>query len=338
MPLLGLLAFHGLNVVRGGSVERPNKFPPSRTAITDFLHEKIGLAPGGKFNGRVATMTGYGSSTDTSWSQAFRYDLGLIPSVGNEHRNIGMWYFNIPTLFEFSHLIRPLLFTVVSEFLARKMDGQELNILNLRRADPGILRLLGVRYLLTDTPSPAAGMQRVVSLPIPDHPFPLAVDEIPGPDIGVSPATAVALKGNQALLRIGETGFDFDATAIVQEEINQPLTRAEDVKITVERGGIRVQASSIGDSLVVIPFQFSHCLRVSSNRDGAAPRLIKADFLLTGIVFHGDLDVAIGYRQGPFVGVWCGIADLREDREALQGLNVGDLSGDQAYAIGLSRK
>jgi hypothetical protein len=79
-------------------------------------------------------------------------------------------------------------------------------------------------------------------------------------------------------------------------------------------------AAMTGDSLVVIPFQFSHCLRASSSGDSASPKLIRANFLLTGLVFHGDLDDTINYRQGPFVGIWCGLNDLREDRTALQSI------------------
>jgi hypothetical protein len=317
-PLLGLSVVHGLNGLRGGGVERPNVFPPSRTVVTEYLRQKIGLTPDGQFNGRVATITGYGSSPDTSWDQAFAYDLGLIRSIGNEHRTIGMWYYNIPTLIEFNHAIRPLLFAVVSGFLARSEDGQELNILNVRRANLGILRLLGVRYVVTDTPGPAAGMQRLFSLSIPDHQFPLALDEVPSPDIGVSPTNILVLNGNETLQKIGETGFDFETTVIVPDDIKQPLTRATDVRISIERGAIRVQAASSGDSLVVIPFQFSHCLSVSSSGDSTAPTMIRADFLLTGIVFHGHLDAAVSYRQGPLARVWCGISDLQEDRRALQ--------------------
>jgi hypothetical protein len=43
------------------------------------------------------------------------------------------------------------------------------------------------------------------------------------------------------------------------------------------------------------------------------PELRRADLLLTGILFDGDLDVTIQYRQGPFEAVNCRLYDRNDD-------------------------
>jgi hypothetical protein len=316
LPLLTLLGLHGPNYLKHADNDRPNVFPPSETAITKYLSGDIGLATGRVFNGRVATITSPTSAGGATWDDAFRNDIELIQSLGNEHRTIGMWFYGIPTLIEFNHLIRPLLFAVTKTYLAHDEDGQSLNILNFRDANIKILRLLGVRYLVTDRPTPTVGARRILSIPAKKNSI-LALDEISDPNIGVSPTQTIVRTGRQALDALSASEFDFETTAIVSNEGNVPLSRAVDVHISVEQGGLRVQASSGGTSMVVIPFQFSHCFRLSSRGPGNDPTLLRADFLLTAILFRGNLDALLEYRQGPFAGMLCGLKDFFEDRRAL---------------------
>jgi hypothetical protein len=314
MPLVALIVLHGYNFLSGFDDGRPNIYPPKPSAISEFLRSSVGLLPGRDFNGRVVTITGVDGTT---WDDAFRYDLNLIKAVGNDHRTIGMWFYNIPTLIEFSHAIRPLLFAVTKAHLAREHDGQQLNILNFREANIGILRLLGVRYLVTDRPIPAEGTKRIIVMPVPGASSSLALDELPSPNVGVSPTKIAAEDGKEALRMLSDINFNFETTAIVSREIRIPLVPATDIHLVVERGGLRIEATSAGDSLIIIPFQYSHCLRAISRSSGRELPLIRSDFLLTGLLFNGKLDADIEYRQGPFFGTQCGLYDVHEDRQAL---------------------
>ena len=318
LPLLALVILHGPHYLRDRSNGRPNVFPPRSTEITEFLRNEIGLSLGSPFRGRVATMTGY-SDSDTSWIQAFTDDLGYIEEVGNEHRSIGLWYYNIPTLFEFSHTIRPRLYIVTKNLLARETDSQFRTVLNFRRPNLDVLRLLGVRYLVTDSPAPAEGMRRVRTMAL-LHGRSLAVDETQDANLGVSPIQIHVGTDREALRWLTQSAIDFETTAILPAQAIEPggLTRATDVAMIGERGGFRVRAVTSGDSLIILPIQFSHCLRASANNGSTQPKVVRADFLLTGLYFHGVLDSLIEYRQGPFVGTSCGLEDLRDDRDAMQ--------------------
>jgi len=68
------------------------------------------------------------------------------------------------------------------------------------------------------------------------------------------------------------------------------------MQLTVIRGGLHVAGHSEGTSLVVLPQQYSHCLKP---RDPAV-RLVRADFLLTGMIFSGDVDTDIRFDYGIF--------------------------------------
>jgi hypothetical protein len=66
--------------------------------------------------------------------------------------------------------------------------------------------------------------------------------------------------------------------------------------LSVVRGGLHVSGRSDGTSLVVLPQQFSNCLRA----DDARVRLVRANLIMTGIIFSGAVDTDISFDYGIF--------------------------------------
>jgi hypothetical protein len=67
--------------------------------------------------------------------------------------------------------------------------------------------------------------------------------------------------------------------------------------LTVNRGGgFHVSGHSDGTSLVILPQQFTNCLKASDSR----VRIVRANFLWTGVVFSGDIDTDIWFAYGMF--------------------------------------
>jgi hypothetical protein len=91
-------------------------------------------------------------------------------------------------------------------------------------------------------------------------------------------------------------------------------------------GGFHLSGRSDGSSLVVLPEQFSHCLRPRDER----VHIIRADLLMTGVIFSGDVDTDILFDYGIFTP-GCRRADLA-DVQRLQ-VNVDSrashLTGDR---------
>lgn len=311
-PFAAVLAWHGSNILHESRNSRPNVYPPKPSVITAFLKSEVGITSGALFHGRVATMTGHGLPAGISWNEMFGLDIELIGALGNEHRTIGLWYYKIPTLIEFSHTIPPLFYAVVTRFLVPLGDVQQRDIVNMRLPNLKILRLLGVRYIVTDggvTP----GTDRLRTLAVPNGIAPLAVDEIPHVNLGLSPIEAVPLVStNDALAWLGREDADFRRTAMLSGSDIGPFKEAHDIAIQIERGGWRVRANSDGHSLLVVPFAFSNCLQVVHSENASTPELRRADLLLTGIIFDRALDAAVKYRQGPFENAECRLNDFSE--------------------------
>jgi len=321
LPLLGLGIMHGSHFMRGLATDRPNVFPPKDSKIIEFLRNQIGLSIGEQFRGRAITITGY-NDADTSWTNAFTQDMRRIREVGNEHRSIGLWYSNIPTLFEFSHTIRPRLYMITKYLLAKNTSPQFRTVLNFRRPNLQVLSLLGVRYLVTDEPTPKDGTRRIRSVALPGGQL-LAADEIPNPNLGMSPTKIMVASDRDAFQLLEKGDFDFTENVVVPQQLESSFTRATDIQIEVVRGGLRVRASSHGHSFLVLPVQYSHCLQTLRLDGGQPPEIEQVDFLLTGLIFDGDLDTILQYREGPFQSS-CGLEDYQQDKAAVESI---DLSG-----------
>ena len=76
------------------------------------------------------------------------------------------------------------------------------------------------------------------------------------------------------------------------------------------RGGLHVSGHSEGTSLVVLPQQFSNCLRARDQR----VRLVRANLMMTGLIFSGDLDTDIDFDYGIFTPN-CRRADLADMKQ-----------------------
>jgi hypothetical protein len=90
--------------------------------------------------------------------------------------------------------------------------------------------------------------------------------------------------------------FDFTRQVVLSTEISDHLVPARDMKLSVIRGGLHVSGRSDGTSLVVLPLQYSNCLRAHDDQ----ARLVRANLIMTGIIFSGAIDTDISFDYGIF--------------------------------------
>jgi hypothetical protein len=64
-----------------------------------------------------------------------------------------------------------------------------------------------------------------------------------------------------------------------------------------------VQASARSRSLLVLPFEYSHCLRLDAANGKA--RLVPVNLQQTGLLFQGSVEARIIYRFGLFADSGC---------------------------------
>ncbi len=147
--------------------------------------------------------------------------------------------------------------------------------------------------------SELSGEEEIYRGSVLDHP--LYMYRIVGANLGdFSPTQTVhATDAAQIVDHLRAPGFDGRELAIVEEELPETLVAAGNVKVSLHKGPrIHVEAQSAGTSLLVLPFEFSHCLQV---RGTGLDRIIPVNLAQTGLVIRAELRTFKGVQ----------LADLR---------------------------
>src|SRR5262249_22746601 len=120
--------------------------------------------------------------------------------------------------------------------------------------------------------------------------------------------------------------FDFKRHVVLPAAPSATLVPADDMRLSPIRGGFHLSGHSSGTSLVVLPLQFSNCLRARDER----VRIVRADLLMTGLIFSGAVDTDILFDYGIFTP-GCRRADLADVRGLQMSIEsrMPHLSGDR---------
>jgi hypothetical protein len=290
-------------------VSCPNSFSPIvETAITKYLQQAIGFHPNSLFRGLVATFTGYQQKTSINWFDLHNHDYGIWQKTGNDHRTVGLWRYNIPTLFQYGSLTTPPYYLMLTRFFSRPEDKQMRATIVLTRLVEKMLKLWGVRFLIVDFDL-SVGASRV-TLPVSGQQS-LRLIELNDFNRGqYSPIKVIDATDFQSALNVMRNpSFDGTREVVTSAEIPTDLEAAADVELKVEKYGLSIRASSSGQSILVLPAQFSHCWTVYGQGD---PFLFRANIMQLGIGFKGRLDASLVFRYGPILAAHCRLEDLRD--------------------------
>jgi hypothetical protein len=247
-------------------------------------------------------------------------------ATGNLHDGPGLWQDDVPTLMESNTLMTPASFVFLRAFLTNPDDSQYRTIVGMRRIDPRILKIIGVRFVITDLPITGVTPRAEVPIPVSSKAlqltgfayrdldrFDLYLYEFDGVNVGqFSPTeTKLVANANQALGYLADGEMALDHSVVVNEPLSGPLTEAKLELFTIGRDQYRVRANSAGRSILLLPIEFSRCLKISDVA-GGAPRLFRADLMLTGVLFERQLDAQISFHTGPFHNSRCRLDDLAD--------------------------
>jgi hypothetical protein len=122
---------------------RRGGFPIGPTPITDYLSSKIASAIDQDLRGLVATFSGY--IDQDAWVIHKLQDANVEFAIGNDHREVGLWYFHIPTLLQYSPFITAPYYLVLTEFASRPTVVQVRRWILLTYVNERMLKLWGVR-------------------------------------------------------------------------------------------------------------------------------------------------------------------------------------------------
>jgi hypothetical protein len=293
-------------------------YPPARSPLTDILERELRLEPGTRFRGYAANFAGTSLREERiSWLDQHFIDQHVFkPTLGNEHRFVGLGHFFIPILNDYTQYTTPAYHAFGTRLLARPEDGQLRNIVLVTIPKAHLLRALGVRYVLTESElrdgrEVARAQAKEVTLRLYD---------LGSPNTGsYSPTNPIVVASASDAITELRKPLDLERNVVVFEPISDKLVPAETSRLYAERGAMRIAATSKGTSLLVLPVQFTRCLRPAQHDQY---RLIRANLLQAAIVFRGALDLNLRMSTGPFTNSGCRLQDLR-DMEVIKMREVG---------------
>jgi hypothetical protein len=262
---------------------------PDEPELGQFLKTNIGYRHDPRFRGSVFFYT-------------FGYDEFLTMDA--------LWVARVPTANEYSQLVTPQAIYFLHQLIKRDLT-YDLNWFRPWINTGGVsfsmlfrtFRALGVRYLGGYEPLHIPGIEDFPSTSFPrrqpgNPPGRWVMHEIPDINLGnYSPTEVMTVRSAAEMIAaLAAPNFDFTRQAVLSTEIRDHLVPARDMKLSVIRGGLHVSGRSDGTSLVALPLQYSNCLRAHDDR----ARLVRANLIMTGIIFSGAIDTDISFDYGIF--------------------------------------
>ena len=284
--------------------------------LLSYFRDRIGLEPGGPFRGAVHFLLGVGGGRPTGETSGA---LAIRATQEN------LWSHAVATISDYNQLTPPEPFYFVGTLFKRDMRAL-LNTLDFFWGSGAYtpaywttLQLLGARYHASKWPLPAEvdpGLPLIAMPPRPeraDEPQGTwYVYELPRPNIGDYSPTEIITAGTgpEIMAILSRPGFDYTRQVVLAPGLDGALVPARDMRFSIIRGGSHVSGKSSGTSLVVLPQLFSHCLRARDPR----VRFVRADLMMAGVIFTGDIDTDILFDYGLF-SPGCRRADLADLRQ-----------------------
>jgi hypothetical protein len=303
-----LLTAFGLACV-SSRVDGQWPIPPSLPPIVETLASHTAIRNGAPFEGRVATVVPLKSEADP-WVQQRNGMLRLAIASGNDHFSTGLWWYRIPTLLEYNQFSSPAMHALRKAVLEPSSRPHYRNVAVYTQPNPRIFELLGVRYLIVPATLGQTGTTRQIET-IANETWRL--EELPAPNLGTYTPTIIehAPSISQMIDRVAAADFDPATRAVTAGDLSQPLVPAKEIALYFSGGDVRVTGTSSGQTLVVIPREYSHCLELIPNSPGTAS-LHRVDGVLTGVLFDRKVDAVVAFRTGPFHNPTCRYQDFRD--------------------------
>ena len=225
----------------------------------------------------------------------------------------------IPILNDYSHTLSPSAFLFYKQFLFDDSDLQRRNHIVFSAKNLDIYRLLGVRYLITKdldlglSVTDANLVSKSNSLMTDNYLF--EIDEV---NVGnFSPTIVVHASSMLETFKImSSANFSVDQDLVLQTKIREDLVPAISASLEIINGDLRLRAESLATSIIVLPLEFSHCLKfIEKDENSGFLGAQIGDGFLTAVMFEKTLDLDIRFRFGLLGNSGCRLRDLNEFRD-----------------------
>jgi hypothetical protein len=289
--------------------------------ITAYLKEHAAITPGMLFRGYTVTYfgdsagplrsaTGYeGPHNGTDMYVRARDYMDI--HYGNRLQEVDLWQFNIPTIEEYGQWVTRQSMAFARRMFANPGDNFYPWSVNVYKLDWDLLKLAGVRFVITDLLIQAPGVTLRAQQTSPTGVGPINLYEIANPNLGTySPVHAEVAAGfDDALSRVIANRETLTRSVVTFEPLSGLYIPLESSEVTAVKDGVIVTATSSGRSLLLLPVQYSRCWQASAMGDQSPVRLLRANGIQTLIEFDRHLAVRLKFRFGFFGAAHCRLDD-----------------------------
>jgi hypothetical protein len=234
-----------------------------------------------------------------------------------------LWYYGIPTLFEYNQFMTPAYYLMMTRILSRPQDHQMRSVIVLTKPNPRYLQSLGVRFLLTDflLADPSAALVQSETIQ-PASGLTLHLYELKNANLATySPTKAVVVSNaEETIERLMQADFDYTAAVVTDRPLPDNLVPASSSCLNAGKDRVTVSAVSPGTSVLLLPLQYSHCLELKVLEARGArvkPKLVRLNLLQAGLVFTGSVRAEIRFANGPFRNPFGRIEDYMDLKNLL---------------------
>jgi len=295
IPVLVLIA-SPLSSVR--FVDSETRFDPIVSdGVANFLAERLSLKENIDFRGRA----------------------GYLEPSPEYPQNIEA---RVPLLNDYSHNLTPLAFSFYQELILDGAIQQRRNHFDFEFRNLDFYRLLGVRYLISETRPDAdvLGTNNTNGIAVSSFGDRYVLDLGTANNGDYSPVKILYASSLRETFEIIESeNFLPQRDVILEDSINVDLVPASNAKLQVQDGKIRSTARSSGISLLVLPIEFSECLVFGGESEPSKLLAVyRVDGMLTGLLFERELDISIDFKYRPFGKSECRLNDLSYFRQISQ--------------------
>jgi hypothetical protein len=249
---------------------------------------------------------------------------GRIAFMGSDFDYRSFIQDRIPMLNDYSHNLSPLAYRFQREFFWDGRFEQRRNSFKFGATNLQLYAMLGVKYLVAQQPdvSNVDTFGELESSEFKEKSIQKnhEIVELRQPNLGnYSPTNVTVVVSLESVYKELKL-LDLKQNIVLFSDPKMSFKPAQESKLTVVDGDLRVVAKSAGDSVLVLPFEFSSCINFEENSEKS--NFVRAEIangLLTAVFFSKNLDLTISYRLGLFENQDCRLKDLEFYRSITEG-------------------
>ena len=301
-------------------------------AVTRYLIEHASATPGGPFRGYTVTYFGSPAGHIRKHLNQPQQGMGweihvasreyLDAHYGNRFQEMDLWDFDIPTLEEYGQWVSKQANAFAARLFSSPGDTQNGVMLHVYKLELDLLRAAGVRFLIADLeladPRVSLRAEQRSSTA-----GPIYLYEIADPNLATfSPTdTSKAATFGAAMEILQRDSRGLNRRAVVFDDIDGQFVAASQSEMWAERDGFHVSARSSGRSMLLLPVQYSRCLKITpeSSKEGlSSARLRRVNGIQTLLLFDRSVDIHVRFEFGLFGTAHC----RRQDAEDLRAIRI----------------